>query len=594
MTILSPFSAWNAWNAAAVDQVIAPDGMSTVAHFTLSAASGEINSETFASINGSTDSVYIKQGTQGTKIQLLENASYVGLTFDFTSPAGNFQALPNGWFRVWFADPATAPHGFRIKGFEAGDNFYLATAQEVALPPLIDQAFLTPFANNSPWNIYPVNPVLGTDVIPTTGPGSNTNYAFLQNGAYASQMFYARASDPPATVTGNIADECSTRTFVIPHWPAAAVPATGTDHHMEIYDETTGLIHAFWALGNTGPGTWSCGEYAWHDAVNGTGFGSPSRPAGPRAAGVAAIAGMLRTWEQDLPIVNHALVLGVDLFTVKNGPQHPATMQDVNQQTHFTGAFPYGTRWFLPSTFDLSTVATPQGKAIARTAMKFGIILGDTTSGSFGGGSCNFYAEIGSWGGAALGDGTNQTDLVAIRNGLRPLVSQSGWLDRNGNPVTPTPWAAMQLMSMRGPWSNFGGGALPPRAGFFDSQSGFYEFPTTASSDGTLLLQSSRGFRDDASAQPWHEWADNSCFYVNPTPGAQYKLTVTGTPGVSTGAQLKIYPVGVGAPLYDSGGINPGAAPVIFTWPAGASWSQIFVAKTPGPPASVRLEMIAV
>jgi hypothetical protein len=80
----------------------------------------------------------------------------------------------------------------------------------------------------------------------------------------------------------------------------------------------------FGELVNTGPGTWSAGMYKTYD-INGTGWGSPSRPGGPRAAGLSAAAGLLRTWEQNNPVINHAIIFGCDQSLVANLPIFPST-----------------------------------------------------------------------------------------------------------------------------------------------------------------------------------------------------------------------------------------------------------------------------
>lgn len=456
-----------------------------------------------------------------------------------------------------------------------------------------DPLFRNPFAANSPWNIKPVNPVLGAAAISTSGAGG-TNFAAMPP-AFCSRMFYATGADPSNTVTTNISDELGTRTITVPHWPASAIPATGSDHHMEIFDATSGLIYAFWLLVSTGPGTWTAGEFAVYDA-DGTGWGSPSKPAGPRAAGIAAIAGMPRIWEQDLTQLDHALAFGVDPLTIKNLPGFPANQQDVGLYPSFTGQFPYGTRLMLPSTFDLNTLATSQAKALARTLMNYGGFVVDTTAGSGGGGGFNFYGEIGStWPNASNYNGSINVDLDTIRNALRPLISQSGWKDKNNNTVIPTPWSRMNLLSMRGPWLALGGGALGANPGFFNTITKNYEFPDTTVSPGVgFSNQSNRYYRDETAVEPWHRWNTFDNWYTSPIEGANYKLSVfgEGTPAQAV-TKLKIFNTSGSTTLFDSGNMFAGDASQDFTWPVGGSFSQFYVGKAPGPAASIRLELTA-
>jgi hypothetical protein len=466
-----------------------------------------------------------------------------------------------------------------------------AAAEMRGEPPNIDQAYLTPFSVNSPWNIRPVSPVLGTTAI---GAGGPKNFAQVIP-TFNDQVFYATASDPSDTVNAYIGDELNRRVVTIPHWPAAAVPATGSDHHMDIYDSPTRTLHSFWDL-EGGPGTWACGMYMTY-SIDGTGWGSPSRPGGPRASGVSAAAGLLRTWEQDLPMVNHALCFGVDLLSVLDDPIFPATQQDINDYGYFKGPFHYGTRFMLPSTFDLNTLGTSQAKAIARTLMTYGGFLTDTTSGPPGGnGGFNYYAEIGStWPNASNYNGSVNVDLETIRSGLRAVTSVSGWQDRSGNSVSPTPWNKMQLLSMRGPWLVPGGSVPGPNTGFFNTVSNFYEFPDTTVTPGVgFFIQTSRYYRDDTSAQPWSNWVNFNQWYLSPTEGTSYTLSVVGF-GNQVSARLKVFTGdrSGATQLYDSGNMFPGDAPRVFTWPAGGAFTQAFVAKGAGPAGSIRLELIA-
>jgi hypothetical protein len=459
----------------------------------------------------------------------------------------------------------------------------------------IQQAFLTPFANNSPWNVYPVSPILGTNTIPVNSPSFGANFAAM-DPAFSTGFFYATASDPPRTInTSPVSDEQVIRNVTLPHFPVSATAATGSDGHLDVYDSTTGLIHAFWEFGPNGSGGWQCGLYSNYP-IDGTGWGSPSRPGGPRASGIAASAGLLRTWEQDLPIVNHATMFGCDQFTVANLPIFPSTMQDVNGYPNFTGNFHYGTLMMLPPTFDLSTLGgNTQAMAIARTLMKFGCYLVDTSG--QGSGGFNMYGEIGStWPNCAGYNGSINANLDTIRNGLRPVTSVSGWLDRNGNPVTPTPWAKQPLLSMRGPWFNFGGGA--PLAGAFNTITNLYEYPDTTAINGGVGFSTIAhySYRDNTSVQPWNNWTNFGQYYLSPTEGTNYTISVSGNqPSAGNVAvRMQIFTDNsLATQLYDSGNMFLGDAPQTFNWPVGGTYTQIGMGKNPGGPAGIRMDLIA-
>jgi hypothetical protein len=118
-------STWSPFNAAAVDnQTTAPDGTLTASEVTLSGAGGQISSANITPGVSTQASIYVKQGTQGTQIQFIESGSFGGVTFVWASPSGSYQALANGWYRIWFTDPTTTAHALRLYGQNTGDNFY--------------------------------------------------------------------------------------------------------------------------------------------------------------------------------------------------------------------------------------------------------------------------------------------------------------------------------------------------------------------------------------------------------------------------------------------------------------------------------------
>jgi hypothetical protein len=458
-------------------------------------------------------------------------------------------------------------------------------------------SFYRPWASNSPWNLAPVNPVLGTVGISTAGAGG-TNFAQCANGDFGDQAFYAVASDPPATVHAYVNDELGPRNVIIPHFPAGAQPSTGSDHHIDIFDSPSNTWYSFWAfqpdLVNVGPLNWTAGNFSIYKG-DGTGWGTPSKPQGPRASGVAAIAGMPRTWEQNLPMLNHAVPFGVDLGTVLDKPVFPATSQDVSDYTYFTGPFHYGTLFMLPSTFNVAALSTPQARAFARTLMKYGGYLVDTTSGPPGsnGGGFNFYGEIGSlWGASCNYNGTVCVDLDTMRTALRAVTSVSGWTDCNGNAATPTPWSAMNLLSMRGPWlDNITSGAVT--AGVFNTVSNLYEFPDTTGIPqfGNLATYYPR---DDTSLQPWNNWVNNKQFFTSPVQGQQYTLSCFGN-GSTASVRLAVWHGDFSTAIMYSNMLTPGQSQT-FTMPTDAVNGllfQVLVLKDPGPAASIRLELVA-
>lgn len=457
---------------------------------------------------------------------------------------------------------------------------YLATQTPA---PSFDKAFLTPFCNNSPWNVQPKAPVLGPKAIVVSG---SKNWPMFAGAAWGDHVFYARATDPPATVTAWVGDELRKRDVVFPHWPVDAVPATGTDHHMDVYDETTKLLHSFWGLVKTAGTTdkWTAAKYCVFDPVNGTGFGSPKRPDGPRAAGCPAAAGLLRIAEQDSPVIGHALAFGIDQAMVATGPTFPATQQDYGAYATFVGSIHTGTRMMLAPDFD-DTGMPPQAKAIVAALKTFGGLVVDTTG---VGGGWDFYDEIGgTWASAsgwtaANGRNVNLDKIVAA---LQPMLSCAGWLDRAGAEVTPQSWDQMPMLSMRGPWNMIGGAALVAGSGAYDTISDLYELPDSTGK-AAFSIQKTIYFNNPAAVEWFKTWT-SSCWYINPVPGKTYNFSASGygTAGVS----IAVFDASW-KKLAATSGMAPGAVQSL-VWPAGGTIAQVYVSKPVGPAAAIRLDM---
>jgi hypothetical protein len=206
----------------------------------------------------------------------------------------------------------------------------------------------------------------------------------------------------------------------------------------------------------------------------------------------------------------------------------------------------------LPAGFDETALSSPLARAIARTCKTFGCRLVDRSIGAF-----NFYGELGStWGDANSSyDGNVVVDLNAILLALRAVVSQDYWIDATGRVFTPTPWAAMNLISMRGPWTDFGGGAV--QAGAFSTYTNFFEYPDTTSLGVAATNQTVYYARDEGSVEPWRNWGTSNQWYTTPLQNVAYTLSCIGS-GTGIIATLKIVASDGTTVLYNSGNLSPG------------------------------------
>lgn len=411
-------------------------------------------------------------------------------------------------------------------------------------------SFEQPFASYSPWNLRPINPVLGTATIPTSD-----YYPTLAEGAWSTGAFKAATNDGPMTVyplagqqgVWDPDTEDWRPTVVIPRWPAGVKPASGSDGHADIVDEAMGIVHSFFQLRQESNGQWRAGQYAWAPLA-GRGFGEPGHYyMGARAVGVSAIGGIIRKGEVDdgLPFYRHALAMSLTFNGLSAAVPYifPATSADGNAATTNTGAIPQGALMMLPADFDTASIQNLKLRKVAETLKKFGAYVVDRNYGT----PYVIYVENGSnynlmpsgW------DDATATQLDRIRQSLRQVMSVAWWVNANGESVVPE--RRLNLLSMRGQWSLQRG----TETGTFDTWKQAVAF-TAQAVDVIQVNYSSRVL----STVDW----------ARPVVGQPYRLTARATGGARLKLQLFS---NAGVKVFDSGELADGQS-IDFAWPDGA------------------------
>ena len=314
------------------------------------------------------------------------------------------------------------------------------------------------FAADSPWNVRPVRPTLGTNQVnkPLINPGWIPG---INDGDFSTQLFMATAKDGAVTVYGNTAagvvdpDSGTSRNITLPRWPANVVPAKGSDGHADIVDTVTGIIHSFYQLRKNN-GKWTASMYSW-TRIDGDGWGDPEHwSQGARASGTLPAAGLIRLHEinDNAAMYPHALAMSLPAHTLANGitaPSYvaPATTTDASAKLN-TGRIPMGARLMLPANFDTAGIASPQLRKIANTLKTYGAFVVDRNYdmafGIYVENGGNFNIMPNGW------DNQVVVDLEKIRAGLREMVKADGWID--GNNAAITKQGGAPLLSMRGAW----------------------------------------------------------------------------------------------------------------------------------------------
>lgn len=403
------------------------------------------------------------------------------------------------------------------------------------------------FAADSLWNSRPINPVLGTFVIP-----KSNYYPIVAAGTTSSGLFQAKTTDGPVTVSGltgttGVADPDSQnwRSVTVPRWPADVVPTANGDQEADIYDPVTNIIHSFWGL-RVVNGKWYAKLYAWTDA-KGSGFGDPAHYyQGSRAAGVIPVAGMIRATEvkDGQAYYNHALAMSMTYngLSAKTPYVYPATAADNNASLSNTGQIPQGALLMLPASYDTSKIANADLRKVAETLKRYGAYVVDRNDGTpfaiHVEGGTKYDLHKGAW------DNAVATELDRIRANLRQVVSASSWVDGNNQPMKPTMDTPNQL-SMRGPWMRYTG----PVDGVYDTITQSLNFPAAATQ--TVMVN---GNSSGINKVVWGQ--------VKPGVTQMFMVAATG------GAKLKIQVYTGGKVVADTGPLGDKQSARI-TWPTG-------------------------
>ena len=156
--------------------------------------------------------------------------------------------------------------------------------------------------------------------------------------------------------------------------PDDAVPATGSDAQMTIYDKAADRLWEFWQMRRTPTGGW---EACWGGRIDdvSTSQGVFEAPFGAAATGLAMSGGMISIGEAKRGSIDHAMYLGV-IDARSDTQSWPANRNDGNVEA--AGIVTQGQRLRLDPSIDVSTLGlTPFGQMVARAAQKHGFIVSD-------------------------------------------------------------------------------------------------------------------------------------------------------------------------------------------------------------------------
>lgn len=224
-----------------------------------------------------------------------------------------------------------------------------------------------PYASSSPWNTR-----LDDDARVTTWTNPLTKS--LQQAApvinrdhWSVAVYQATSSDPQVTLE----DVRNGRSYTA-RIPAGAATTGGLDKHMTVVQPDGVTSYDAYKMEKVSSTLWRA-QVVHVDRLDGQGMGG-----GVRAAGVPAIAGLIRAHEVAEHDIPHALAVAVPGSVLKQGPVWPAVRQDSDAATSYSGQVPMGSRLALPDWVDLDSLGlSAEGRALAEALQEYGAYVVD-------------------------------------------------------------------------------------------------------------------------------------------------------------------------------------------------------------------------
>lgn len=157
--------------------------------------------------------------------------------------------------------------------------------------------------------------------------------------------------------------------------PADAVPATGTDKQVTIYDRAADKLWEFWVTEKQAGGTWRACWGGRIDRVS-QNQGIFPAPYGATASGLAMTPGVISIDEFRRGRIDHAMYLAIIEPAKWSNFSWPANRTDGHSTD--PNALMEGQRVRLDPKLDLSTIPmTPVARMIAEAAQKYGFVVTD-------------------------------------------------------------------------------------------------------------------------------------------------------------------------------------------------------------------------
>jgi hypothetical protein len=284
-------------------------------------------------------------------------------------------------------------------------------------------ASLHPFASSSVWNS-----AIGSDA-KFQGRYDARTKSFLSGKPVINRTNWsiavkrAKSSDPMAKLTGVRNRQSWTMRI-----PANTMPTGGSDGHVTIIAQDGVTAYDAYKLRKNSNSSYTAALVVVTD------LRTSGLVSGVRAAGVPAIAGLIRAHELESANIPHALAVAIPGKMLKKGHIWPANRQDTNASS-YTGAVPMGTLLAIPGSVNIDSLGLGrEGKALAKALQNYGAYVVDRS------GMVSLYCELDCNGQKTKAMSTDWKKLYPLMRAVTnnsPSSVGGGGTPRVGDPAPP-------------------------------------------------------------------------------------------------------------------------------------------------------------
>ncbi len=236
------------------------------------------------------------------------------------------------------------------------------------------EAWLWPFASDSPWNLPVGSEALFSAVDSPQTQDLLAGHAVIHAGQWGMPLYRAAPNDPWV----NVRDEENRRAFHV-QVPRDARPDPMGDGHLFIGDPEGRFVLEMYRARRLPDGN-VVARRAFRVDLHGPGmFLRDGRFPGVRAMDASGMGGVLRAWELHAGHIGHALTFLLPYSRLKHGPVWPSSREDFWGFRDYSGHVPIGTLVAIPGWVHVDDLSlSVAGLTLAHALQDYGAYCDDS------------------------------------------------------------------------------------------------------------------------------------------------------------------------------------------------------------------------